>query len=124
MLTVLLMTHFLCKGHTPLELRMNLSILSDSRITMTLDSEFHYPHTGQSWKLLMEKTHDDHQGPESSANFTTYDDSFIYNLSLPQALLSGESRKYYRAELRWQTDEKGAIFSEELRCYSSKLKLD
>ncbi|MEY4615969.1 MAG: hypothetical protein RJB66_929 [Pseudomonadota bacterium] len=110
---------FVCKGHTPLELRLHLTVINESRAAMTIDSIDLYPHTGGSWRLLLERISGDTKN-STMVPFTTYDDSFIYHTFIPKTLLSERVSGRFSTELTWQTDERGSIYSEELLCHPLK----
>jgi hypothetical protein len=108
---------FLCKGHTPISIRLHLTVMNPYRATMTIDSEDLYPHTGGSWRLLLERNSDQPQEPKQSVTLKTYDDAFLYRLLIPRAVANGVSPKKFQSELLWQTDEQASVYSEELLCY-------
>lgn len=108
---------FICKGHTPLSIRLHLGVLTESRASMTLDSEDLYPHTGGSWRLLLEKVNSQDPVDKTMARFTTYDDSFIFNLWIPRHLAYQQSPKKFATVLKWQTDEQASVYTEDLLCH-------
>lgn len=101
----------------PISIRLHLEIIDSAKAHLSVDSPELYPHTGQSWRLLAERFMRPEEELFKMANFTTYDDSYIYNTFAPKSIFQGQLPQSFASELKWQTDANGAVFSEELTCH-------
>ena len=108
-------TVYHCQNEFPPFIATTIGFSSLERGFIEIDSDYLYPDTGISWRLLLERFHRENEENLSYANFQTFD-QYIYNFFVPKTVLAGIKLESFPSEIHWQIEEDSTVYSSDLKC--------